>query len=360
MKVILVDDDALALEGITHMLHWDRFGGELVGCATNGQEAVALLHEHHPDVVISDIRMPVMDGLELAKYIFDNRFHARMILLSGHSEFEYAQRALHYQVTDYILKPITRSKLNHFEERLIALQKELNADSPPWCVVDETLRARVGELLRRGDMASMAQLLISQDVSSSLSDKKDMLGIQLLNYLFIYQEELGKDRASLDALRQKAMTEYWKLTTQQERLSFLAAQYYDLMEYAESCKGEYTSPIVSYCLQAIQKNYSNPNFNISNLADSLHLSLSYLSTVFKNATGQNLSHALSSKRLSKAQEHLKDRSIPIKTVCDSCGYDDPRYFAKIFKKHTGMTPSEFRNLYSQGALTQPSGEEQLL
>lgn len=132
------------------------------------------------------------------------------------------------------------------------------------------------------------------------------------------------------------------------------------MEYAESCKGEYTSPIVSYCLQAIQKNYSNPNFNISNLADSLHLSLSYLSTVFKNATGQNLSHALSSKRLSKAQEHLKDRSIPIKTVCDSCGYDDPRYFAKIFKKHTGMTPSEFRNLYSQGALTQPSDEEQLL
>lgn len=357
MKIILVDDDPLALEGITHMLHWERFGGELVGSATNGKEAVVLLHAHHPDVVISDIRMPVMDGLELAKYIFENNFHARMILLSGHSEFEYAQRALHYHVTDYILKPVTRSKLNHFEERLIALQQELSADSPPWCVVDEALRTRVGELLRKGDMASMAELLISQDVFDSLSDKKDMLGIQLLNYLFIYQEELGKDRACLDAMRQKAMTEYWKLPTQQERLSFLAAQYYDLMEYAESCKGEYTSPIVSYCLQAIQKNYSDPNFNISNLADSLHLSLSYLSTVFKNATGQNISSCLSAKRLEKAKESLKDLSIPIKDVCDACGYDDPRYFAKVFKKHTGMTPSEFRNLYSQGEFNHLEAEE---
>ena len=355
MKIILVDDDRMALDGISRMLHWDRFNGQLMGCATSGDEAVALLEEHHPDVVISDIRMPGMDGLDLARYLYEHCPNTRMILISGHGEFEYAQRALQYQVTDYILKPITRAKLNSLEERLAAINAELTADVPPWYACDEALRTQVSQALHKGDMAAMGELLISNDVFRSLSDRRDVLGIQLLNYLFLYQEELGKDRASLDAMRQKAMEEYWKLTTQQERLAYLAAQYYDLMEYAENRKSEYANPIVSYCLQAIQDNYSDSNFNISNLADTLHLSLSYLSTVKKNATGQNISNYLSARRLERAQALLRDASIPIKDVCFSSGYDDPRYFAKFFKKHTGMTPSEFRNLYA-GCPSTASGE----
>ena len=360
MKIILVDDDHLALEGISHMLHWEHFGGELAGCATNGTEAIVLIKEQHPDVVISDIRMPDMDGLDLAQYLYEHCPDTRMILISGHGEFEYAQRALQYQVTDYILKPITRAKLNSLEDRLCAIQKELSADVPPWYACDEELRTRVSEALHRGDMAAMGELLISKEVFRSLSDRRDVLGIQLLNYLFLYQDELGKDRTSLDAMRQKSMVEYWKLTTQQERLAYLAAQYYDLMEYAETCKGEYSNPIISYCLQAIRENYADSNFNISNLADTLHLSLSYLSTVFKNVTGQNVSSYLSAQRLSRARELLRDASLPIKDVCYASGYDDPRYFAKFFKTHTGMTPSEFRNLYAGGGVEDLSGEDEAL
>ena len=357
MKIILVDDDCMALDGISRMLHWEQFNGQLVGCATNGDGAVALLEAHHPDVVISDIRMPGMDGLELARYLYEHCPNTRMILISGHGEFEYAQRALQYQVTDYILKPITRAKLNSLEERLAAICAELSADVPPWYACDETLRNQVSQALRKGDMAAIGELLISKDVFRSLADRRDVLGIQLLNYLFLYQEELGKDRDSLDAMRQKAMVEYWKLTTQQERLAYLATQYYDLMEYAQSCKGEYANPIVSYCLQAIQENYADSNFNISNLADTLNLSLSYLSTVFKNATNQNISSYLSAKRLERARELLRDPSISIKDVCASSGYDHPRYFAKFFKKHTGMTPSEYRNLYAGQPCAAPGGEE---
>lgn len=345
MKVILVDDDPLALEGISHMLHWQEFGGQLAGCATSGKEAMELLESQHPDVVISDIRMPGMDGLDLARHISEHYPNTRMILISGHSEFEYAQRALQYQVTDYILKPITRAKLNSLEERLKAIGEELSADVPPWYACDEELRNRVKDALHKGDMAAIGELLISREVFQSLSGRRDVLGIQLLKYLFSYQEELGKDRASLDAMRQKAMEEYWTLTSPQERIAYLAAQYYDLMEYAENRKGEYVNPIIAYCMQSIQDNFSNSNFNISILADTMQLSLSYLSTVFKNATGQNISSYLSARRLECAQELLRDVSIPIRDICFRCGYDDPRYFAKLFKKHTGMTPSEFRNLY---------------
>ena len=170
MKIILVDDDRMALDGISRMLHWEQFNGQLVGCATNGEEAVALLEAHHPDVVISDIRMPGMDGLELARYLYEHCPNTRMILISGHGEFEYAQRALQYQVTDYILKPITRAKLNSLEERLAAISAELSADVPPWYACDEALRTQVSQALRKGDMAAMGELLISQDVFRSLAD----------------------------------------------------------------------------------------------------------------------------------------------------------------------------------------------
>lgn len=355
MKVLLVDDDPLALEGIQRMLHWESFGGELAGCAASGEEALALLEATHPDVVISDIRMPGLDGLDLARHIHEHFPYTRMILISGHGEFSYAQQALQYQVTDYLLKPITRAKLNSLEERLTAIQKELTADVPPWYACDEELRNRVGQALRKGDMAAIGELLIQPDVFRALCSRRDVLGIQLLNYLFVYQEELGKDRDSLDALRQEAMSEYWALSTAGERRAYLAARYYDLMEYAEEQKNEYTSPIVRFCLQSIEENFSDSNFNISNLADTLHLSLSYLSTVFKNATGQNVSNYLSARRLRQSQKLLRDPSIPIRQVCFLCGYDDPRYFAKLFKKHIGMTPSEFRNLYAAGG--HPTAED---
>ena len=348
MKIILVDDEPMALDGISRMLHWERFDGQLVGCAADGQEAVELLEKHHPDVVVSDIRMPGMDGLALSRYVYEHTPNTRMILISGHGEFEYAQQALQYQVTDYILKPITREKLNSLEERLAAIRDELLRDEPPWYVGDQQLRERVTQALHKGDMAAMGELLISQDVRHSLSERRDVLGIQLLNYLFSYQEELGIDQKCLDAMRRKAILGYWRLTDQQQRLTYLAAQYYDLMELAENRKEKHTGPIVSYCLQAIEEHYTDANFNISNLAEMLHLSLPYLSTVFKNATNQTISSYLSSKRLERAPALLQDPAIPIKKVCWECGYSDPRYFAKLFKKHSGMTPSEYRNLHAGG------------
>ena len=356
-NVMLVDNEPAILHALAYSIDWAAQDCRIMATARDGREAMLQFDKQPPDIVISDICMPDGDGLELSRYLFEHCPDTRMILISGHSEFEYAQRALQYHVTDYILKPITRAKFNSLEERLIAIQSELSADVPPWYAGDETLRMRVSEALHKGDMAAMGELLISDEVSESLSDRKDVLGIQLLNYLFSYQEELGKDRSSLDAMRQKAMTAYWRLSTQRERLAYLAAQYYDLMEYAEEQKGEYAHPIVSYCLKAIQENYTDSNFNISNLADSLHLSLSYLSTVFKNVTGQNISSYLSTRRLNHAQALLRDPSIAIRDICFASGYDNPQYFAKFFKKHTGMTPSEYRNLYAGGNVSDLIGGE---
>lgn len=350
MKILLVDDDYLALEGLQQMLHWKEFDGELIGCATNGTEAISIIKKSCPDVVISDIKMPGMDGLELTKYLYENYRGIRMILISGHGEFDYAQRALQYQVVDYILKPITRKKITDLEKRLAGIKRELDPQKDNyWYMYDETLREQVLAALRKGDMAFLGELMISEKVMESLSiDRHDALGLQLLNYLFIYQEEIGKDKPSLSALKQQAMEEYWQLSSPYARIAYLSKRYYDLMEYAENCKNQYIDPIVAYSVQMIQEHFSDPYFNISSIAEAVHLSLPYLSTIFKQATGQNISNYLARQRLNEAKTLLRDVSIPIKDVSKRSGYEDPRYFAKIFKKRTGMTPSEFRNLYSSG------------
>ena len=161
MKVILVDDDALALEGITHMLHWDRFGGELVGCATNGQEAVALLHEHHPDVVISDIRMPVMDGLQMLEASM-GKYDFNAILLSGYSDFEYAKKAIHLGVNDYLLKPVDFEELSAAIRKLTSIRKTH---------VQQALRIKQAQALLRKEAllpAADPEILFSDSYSSRL------------------------------------------------------------------------------------------------------------------------------------------------------------------------------------------------
>lgn len=358
MKVLLVDDDYLALESLCHILKWDKFEGELIGCATDGTEAISQILQNRPDVVVSDIKMPRTDGIALARYIYENHRGIRMILLSGHSEFDYAQKALKYQVFDYILKPITRAKITALEKCLTDISLDLNTKNAVRSLSgDDSMKERLLSILRKGDTATLEEFLTSGKVSATLlRDMDGSLGATLLGYLFLYQEELEKDKSSLADLKKSSLKEYWELGSPRERTDYLLSRCYEVMACAEARKGEYDKPIVAYCIQTIQERFSDPLFNISQLADLANLSPPYLSTVFKQTVGQNISRYLSQQRLLHAQKLLRDISIPIRDVCTKSGYEDPHYFARSFKKQTGMTPSEYRNLYSSGSLNPEASE----
>ena len=104
-KVLLVDDERIILEGISSTIDWSAYGTELIGTARNGLEAYEFIITHQPDIVISDIRMPGMDGLQLVEKVRDNDRHVQFIMLSGFSEFDYARKAMRYGVKHYLLKP---------------------------------------------------------------------------------------------------------------------------------------------------------------------------------------------------------------------------------------------------------------
>ena len=104
--VILADDEAQILEGIHRGIDWDALGFEVIATASNGKELLERTETLRPDLVISDIKMPFLDGLQVAKVLHDNMMHVKIVLFSGWDDFEYAQLAIRYGVSEYILKPI--------------------------------------------------------------------------------------------------------------------------------------------------------------------------------------------------------------------------------------------------------------
>lgn len=105
-KLIIVDDEDSIRDGIADCYPWEDLGFEVAGTFTDGKEALNYIERFRADAVLSDVRMPKMDGLELACVLSRDYPSIQTVLLSGYAEFEYAQRALRYGVKEYILKPI--------------------------------------------------------------------------------------------------------------------------------------------------------------------------------------------------------------------------------------------------------------
>lgn len=110
-KVVLVDDEILTREAIGENTPWEEAGFTLAGTAENGRDAISVIESVRPELVITDITMPVMDGLDLSRYIKENYPSTSVIIISGYNEFEYAKRAISYGVMEYLLKPFTPDEL---------------------------------------------------------------------------------------------------------------------------------------------------------------------------------------------------------------------------------------------------------
>lgn len=161
-RVLLVEDEATVREGIVQKIDWSAHGFELAGSCENGSQALEVLNEGPVDLVITDINMPVMDGLELARQIQLNFSETVVVLLTGYSEFAYAQAAIKYRVHEYILKPVTARQLRQLLDKLYS---ELAArDEVPKQVAamqDAVDSAR--QVMRRSFLQSFAAGELSSD-----------------------------------------------------------------------------------------------------------------------------------------------------------------------------------------------------
>ena len=118
VKVFLVEDEAIIRRGIRDHIDWNANGFEFVGEAGDGEYAYPLIMKTKPDILVTDIKMPFMDGLELCRILTDRLPAARFVVFSGFDAFEYAKQAIQMNVVEYILKPINADELSAVLRRL--------------------------------------------------------------------------------------------------------------------------------------------------------------------------------------------------------------------------------------------------
>ena len=118
IKVFLVEDEVVIRDAIKNSIDWEQEGYEFVGEASDGELALPMILKEKPDILITDIRMPFMDGLELCRILTDRLTAARFVVFSGFDAFEYAKQAIQMNVVEYILKPINADELSAVLRRL--------------------------------------------------------------------------------------------------------------------------------------------------------------------------------------------------------------------------------------------------
>ncbi|WP_113671956.1 response regulator transcription factor [Vallitalea guaymasensis] len=133
-KVLIVDDEYEIRKGISNYFPWNEIGFEVIGEAENGREALKIIQKNHVHVVLCDIKMPHMTGIQLAQILYEQYSHIKIVFLSAYKDFEYAKKALVYGVKDYIVKPTKyKELLNVFVKIKSELDKSeviINKDNP--------------------------------------------------------------------------------------------------------------------------------------------------------------------------------------------------------------------------------------
>ncbi len=197
-KILIIDDEDLICQGITSMIQrLDSIAVDEIYTAGNGKEGLSQYHLHQPDIVITDIRMPVMDGLEMMKQIRQIDQEVSIVVLSGYAEFDYVKQAFLLGAVDYLLKPVTIEELERVINRIFLEQKQTAASD------EDQLREK--ERYRRAVLDNFLHKVFSwqQLTVSSILDQVE--GIELLfpytNFCLLQLRATGKlSSLTLDSL----------------------------------------------------------------------------------------------------------------------------------------------------------------
>lgn len=358
IRVFIVDDEDIVRDGFKQYVPWYDYGMEVVGTAANGEEAYDFLCKHEVDLVISDIYMPKMDGLELVEKLIAAGKSPVVILISGHSDFEYAKRAIKSKIVfEYILKPVSFEEL----DKVLAAAKvqiihEESRSEFPILTKDEWKKLaadeKAGLITKHADIINEINLC---DLEHALrlfheswnfmiknSYSNNMISRYCIEMAINIIELVLEERNSRDILLEDpilAVNSKSSLEAIHEYAENMINMSYKVMSHKERLD---VSPLINTALDYLNENYANHDQALNLLADRLNVSPNYLCLKFKEETGINYTKYLNSLRVKHAKELLGDIRLKVYMVSDQVGFDDTRYFSRIFRAYTGYTPTEYQ------------------
>lgn len=385
-RLIIVDDENMILNSLSRYVREQLPDFEVCGCFYDGQEALDYLLEHPVDIVLSDICMPRMNGLELAREISNRMPHCVMIILSGFSEFEYAQNAIKYNVFNYMLKPVDYRELKKVllnaqataASRRKAVSPDLTDESTEMFFVDlfcgsifsaKELKDRFLALNFPFSLDNSQGYLVKislRDVGPGVSHDyeidrmifslKNALTFSIPDTYFYFMRKATNDYYYI------AVSSRRPEATENKRLSekireFLALEcsvdlYHPFTSFHEFIQkkkpaaapheGEKPSndAQIQKAIDYINANYAQ-DLSRETVASAVYLSPSHFSYLFKQSTGVSFIDYLTTVRMQNSVELLKTR-MRINDVAEKVGYQNRNRFSINFRQYTGYTPTEYR------------------
>lgn len=396
IQIILLDDDAMLAESLNELVPWDELGFEVVGVFTESMEALDFLEKHTVSVLITDICMPGMDGIELSRVCKERFPDLKIIFLSAYREFEYAREAIYSgNVVDYITKPIN---WREFKKSMQKLEMSLNENQPKNTFsseleLDERLQFFSGLLC--GELSDESELAENlQSMKIMLDPEKTVCS--LVNFHIKNFEELVQEKNKYNAIRMHhAMSNLFPFETEEGYFSLAIYSYGRLVwvvlhkstdikgtisNFSEkfvssmtanlnidtvfkSCKTYRSvtelvkSPFTDEPEQqentniasalAYMKEHFSENIALKDVAQHVYMCPAYFSAYFKRYTGHSFIESITGIRMEKAAELLADTDMIVSEIAIETGYNHLGNFYEKFKKYYDMTPTEYRKKYGR-------------
>lgn len=388
-SILIIDDEPIVKIALRSILPWEEHGFFICGTASNGLEALSLIEKHHPDVIITDLKMPEMNGLELIRTLKENSYPGEILVLSNYEDFDSVRSALLLGAADYLLKIKIQSDtllscLNKTTEKLQKKERKtpsaeiftptrndlLLSFFQSTCSLSSFIEDhQETDLAFMKHTCAICYVTFEKYLSNeafSISEKLlcDMIldavqgvlqpHILVLNdfsaLVIFSQKELTASQVKVEQLIKKL---YNRFTMYQ---SFAPDMHYqeNLENYEEarsiyqnftSNEGHYKDDVAK-TLKYLEENYMH-RLTLASISANVSLSSSYLCRVFKSEVGTSITSYLNNLRVRKAATLIKEGKFSLKEISAMVGIDDQLYFSRLFKKYMEISPSEYGKRFHQ-------------
>ena len=346
LTILIADDESIERNYLQTVFTRYRDLYQVVALAENGEQAVRLFNKHRPEIIIMDINMPLLNGIDAAKRIRQDVPGQIIILNSAYAEFEFAKQAVENGIDSYLLKPtneetilstiaacVNKKKLNG--EVSVNLTKK-SIINYPFEIVDHLLEAITSNdinLLKSNITLYLNFLKLQQQ-------EFDQYRLHILNTIFSVQRILSQGRvpesllALLDSpyfLQAISRSLSW-YEIRSETAKFFNRLILVFESLNPACK-DGMDAVVRY----IEKNFSE-DITLDSLARYAHFSPAYLSRTFHEKMKITIRSYINQQRIKHALYLLQHSDQGIRDIAGSCGFKNLSHFHRVFKEHTGKTP----------------------
>lgn len=360
MRVLIVDDEKVICDGLCAMIPWADYGLQIPDTASNGAVALEKMQLDPYDVLITDVRMPVMDGLTLCQNVHTHYPNCEMIILSGYGDFQYAQKAIEFGVRRYLLKPVDEHKL---EDILLEILENYNkhhtaqqnaADTAFYeCDLPFSLNAchpvasiaNAGKSLSRalldGDMEQCHNTV--RDFICKLRQEKPSRDVRA-EYCRLFLSPTDKITKNLHLDLEYSYDALYRaenLAVLYDGVTALASTITKALAGRKNTAAENSTSHQIACY--IQENYAK-KLNTASVAEHFHFSAAYCGRLFKDEQGVSIIQYIHTVRIAQAKRLLVETNYKLESVALQVGYTENSNFYSQFKRLVGMTPEQYRRL----------------